>query len=119
MAKNGELRFEPQQVALGCSVELALLRRGIATIAFGDMTADGQCRDGDGISSCLRLASRALSYDAQDFAAEGDRFLPDFEISYAAGHGEKMPTVARQRGTNCSLAVPTEREGQDIAVRSG
>jgi len=92
VSKDGELGFEPEQLSFGGAIELPLLGSGVTSIAFGNVAGDGKGGDDEGIGGGFGFAPSAVAHDAKDLAAEGNRFLPDFEISEAPSHGHTMAT---------------------------
>ena len=89
VAQYGELRFEPQQVALRGAIELPLLRSGVAAVALGDVARDGKCGEDQRVGGGFGLAARHMAYDAKHFATQRDGFLPDFEITHTRCHDGK------------------------------
>ena len=87
MSKNRELSLEPEQLSFGSAIELSLFGGGIASISLGDMARNSKGGENDSVRSRFRLATRAMSHDAEDFAAERDCLLPDLEIPEAPCHG--------------------------------
>lgn len=90
MSEDGQLGFEAEQLSFGSAIELALFGSGVASIPLGDMASDGERCDDDRVRGSLGFAPGAMSNDAKDFSAEGDRLLPDFEIPQASCHGHTM-----------------------------
>lgn len=98
MAEDRELGLQLQQVSFGSPIKLALLRRGIATIAFGNVTGDGERHTYDSVSGCFRLSSSAVLDDAQDLAAERDSLLPHLQVSQSPCHeGNDGTSIAQSQ----------------------
>lgn len=81
VSKDRKLSLELKQISFGGAIELALLGYGVATVTLGDVAGDSERGTNDSVGGGLRFAARAVLDDAQYFAAKGDRFLPDFEVS--------------------------------------
>ena len=90
MSKDGKLGFQPEQLSFGSAIELSLLGGGVTSIAFGDVAGDCKGGDDEGIGCRFGFAPSAVAHDAKYLATEGNRFLPDFEISEASSHGHTM-----------------------------
>lgn len=86
VAQDGELSFESEQVSFRGSIELSLFGSGVAPVALGDMTRDGNCREDERVGGSLGFALGDVANDAEDLASQGDRFLPHFEVPHAGCH---------------------------------
>ena len=115
MSKNRKLRFEPEQLSFGGSVELPLFGNRIASVALGDMPGDGESGDDERVGGSLGFPASAVAHDAEDFAAEGNRLLPDFEVPQASCHGD---TIAGARGERDIKTVPSGANDRGPRSRS-
>lgn len=118
MSKDGKLGFQPEQLSLGGAIELSLLGSGISSIAFGNVAGDCKGGDDEGIGGRLCFAASAVAHDAKDLAAEGNRFLPDFEIPEASSHGHTMSALPAGSGIEPLLPGANARD-EGIAAPRG
>lgn len=90
MSKNRKLGLEPKQLSLGGAIELPLFGSRVASVALGDMAGDREGGDDECIRGRFGFAPSAVAHDAEYFAAQGNRLLPDLEIPKASCHGHTM-----------------------------
>lgn len=100
MAQNRELGFESEKVSLCGSIELPLFRSGVASVALGDMTRDGDRGENQTVGCSLGFAFGDVANDAEYLAPQGDRFLPNFEVPHAGCHAGKMRRRTSSTGTD-------------------
>ena len=118
MSKNGKLGFQPEQLSLGGAIELSLLGSGVSSIAFGNVAGDCKGGDDEGIGGRFGFAPSAVAHNAKYLAAEGNRFLPDFEIPEASSHDYTM--VALPAGSGIVPLPPgANARDQGIAALGG
>jgi len=118
VSKDGKLGFQPEQLSFGGAIKLSLLGGGVSSIAFGDVPGDGKCGDDEGIGGRFGFAPSAVAHDAKYFAAEGNRFLPDFEIPEASGHGHTIAALPAGSGIE-PLPPGANARDQGIAALGG
>jgi len=49
VAQDRQLGLEAQELSFGGTIELTLLRDSVASITFGDVTGNGECRSDKGV----------------------------------------------------------------------
>lgn len=100
LPSDRQLSFESKQLAFGGSVELALLRSGVPSIAVGDRAGRGEGGEHELISDNLSFASCPLSRRPDHLPSEDDCFLPDLEIPDARCHAEQDGHEVAASGTD-------------------
>ena len=86
MPGDGELRLEVEERGLCALIALLLVRGAPTTVSLRDERRDGTGGGEQEIGECLRLAPAMAPHCADDVATQGDRLLPDFEITYSGRH---------------------------------